>query len=426
MTFTTLGPQGCYTSSMAPLDPIALRRDFPILSRQIHGKPLIYFDNAASSQKPRQVIEAMTAYYYEHHANVHRGAHALSVEATELYEGARRKVARFINAPTPESVVFTRNTTEALNLVAQSWGRANLAAGDEIVVSEAEHHANLVPWQLIAERTGAVIKAVRLTPEQRLDLEHYQSLLSPRTKVVAIAHMSNVLGVVNPIRQLADLAHAVGAVMVVDGAQGAPHLPVDVQALGADFYAFSGHKMCGPTGAGALWAKAELLRAMPPFLGGGEMIRKVYIERSTYADIPMRFEAGTPNIAEAVGLGAAIDYLSGIGMQAIFEHDRALTRYALARLKELDGITLYGPEGDDRGGIIPFNIRGVHPHDVATALDGEGIAVRAGHHCAQPLMRALGVQSTARASFYFYNTEEEVDRFIEALVKTRDFFAALA
>ncbi len=411
---------------MALLNPATLRQDFPILSRQIHGKPLIYLDNAASSHKPRQVIEAMVTYYYQHHANVHRGAHTLSVEATELYEEARRKVARFINAPSPESLVFTRNTTEAINLVAQSWGRRNLTDGDEIIVSEAEHHANLIPWQLIAERTGAVIKAVRLTPEQRLDLTDYRHLLSPRTKVVALAHMSNVLGVVHPIRQLAELAHEVGAVLAVDGAQAVPHLPVDVQALGADFYAFSAHKMCGPTGAGALWAKAELLRDMPPFLGGGEMIRKVYIDHSTYADIPMRFEAGTPNIAEAVGLGAAVDYLSGIGMQAIFEHDQALARYALERLERLDGIALYGPRGDDRGGIIPFNLQGIHPHDLATALDGEGIAVRAGHHCAQPLMRALGVQATARASFYFYNTAEEVDRFVEALVKARDFFAAFA
>lgn len=411
---------------MALLNPSMLRQDFPILSRQIHGKPLIYFDNAASSQKPRQVVEAMVAYYYQHHANVHRGAHTLSVEATELYEEARRKVAHFINAPSPESLVFTRNTTEALNLVAQSWGCQHLREGDEIIVSEAEHHANLIPWQLMAERTGAVIKAVRLTPEQRLDLEHYQRLLSLRTKVVALAHMSNVLGVIHPIRRLADLAHEIGAVMVVDGAQAAPHLPVDVQALGADFYAFSGHKMCGPTGAGALWARAELLRAMPPFLGGGEMIRKVYIDHSTYADIPMRFEAGTPNIAEVIGLGAAVDYLSGIGMQAIFEHDQALARYALARLEGLEGIALYGPRGDDRGGIIPFNLQGIHPHDVATALDSEGIAVRAGHHCAQPLMRALGVQSTARVSFYFYNTEEEVDWFVEALVKARDFFATFA
>lgn len=413
----------CYTQSM--LEPAALRRDFPILNRTVNGKPLIYFDNAASSQKPKQVVEALCRYYYEHHANVHRGAHTLSVEATELYEAARRKVAAFINAPSPESLIFTRNTTEALNLFVQSWGRANLKPGDEVIVSVAEHHANLVPWHLIKAHTGITIKAIGLTAEQRLDLAHFERLLSPRTRVVSVAHMSNVLGVVHPIGELAERAHRIGALMVVDGAQAAPHLPVDVVALGADVYAFSGHKLCGPTGAGALWVRAELLREMPPFLGGGEMIRKVFIDESSYADIPMRFEAGTPNIAEAIALGAAIDYVSEIGMARIWEHDRALLNYALGQLKALEGITLYGPEGEDRGGIIPFNIDGVHPHDVATALDQEGIAVRAGHHCAQPLMRALGVQSTARASFYFYNTTEEVDRFVAALIKTRDFFRAL-
>ncbi len=411
---------------MSQLEPVKLRQDFPILSRKIHGKPLIYFDNAASSQRPKQVVEAMSNYYYQHHANVHRGAHTLSVEATEMYEEARRKVARFINAPAAESVVFTRNTTEAINLIANSYGRKNLRPGDEIIICHAEHHANIVPWHLIAEQTGAVVKAVGLTSERRLDMEQLDDLLSKRSKIVAIAHMSNVLGVVHPIREIADKAHAVGAVMVVDGAQAAPHVPVDVQALAADFYTLSGHKMCGPTGAGALWAKAEILREMPPFLGGGEMIRKVYIDHSSYADIPMRFEAGTPNIAEAIGLGAAVDYLEGIGMPEIFAHDQAMVRYALELLKPLEGIELYGPEGADRGGIIAFNVLGTHPHDVATALDGEGIAVRAGHHCAQPLMRALGVQSTARASFYFYNTEEEVDRFVGALIKTRDFFAAFA
>jgi cysteine desulfurase/selenocysteine lyase len=407
------------------LDPATLRQDFPILARTIHGKPLIYFDNAASSQKPKQVIEALSNYYYEHHANVHRGAHTLSVEATELYEAARHKVAAFIGAPTPESVIFTRNTTEALNLFVQSWGRANLKAGDEVIVSVAEHHANLVPWHLMKAQTGITIKAIGLTAEQRLDLAHFESLISERTRVVSVAHMSNVLGAVHPIGYLAEKAHSVGALMVVDGAQAAPHLPVDVCALGADVYALSGHKLCGPTGAGALWVRAELLRAMPPFLGGGEMIRKVFIDESSYADIPMRFEAGTPNIAEAIALGAAIDYLKKIGMTQIFEHDQQLLNYALAKLKQLEGITLYGPEGRDRGGIIPFNIDGIHPHDVATALDQEGIAVRAGHHCAQPLMRALGVQSTARASFYFYNTTDEVDRFVDALIKTRDFFSTV-
>jgi cysteine desulfurase/selenocysteine lyase len=406
------------------LDPLTLRQDFPILDRTVNGKPLIYFDNAASSQKPRQVIEALTEYYYQHHANVHRGAHTLSVEATELYEAARQKVAQFLKAPKAESVVFTRNTTEALNLFVHSWGLGNLQAGDEVILSVAEHHANLVPWHLLKARTGIVIKAVRLTSEQRLDLEHFETLLTPRTKVVSIAHMSNVLGVIHPIGHLAAKAHEVGALMVVDGAQAAPHLPVDVTALGADVYAISGHKLCGPTGAGALWVREDILRSMPPFLGGGEMIRKVFIDESTYADIPMRFEAGTPNIAEAIALGTATDYLQTIGMTQILEHDKALLNYALDKLKVLDGITLYGPEGSDRGGIIPFNLEGIHPHDVATALDQEGIAVRAGHHCAQPLMRELGVQSTARASFYFYNTTEEVDRFIEAVVKTRDFFSA--
>ncbi len=411
---------------MTPFDAKQLRQDFPVLSREVFGKPLVYFDNAASSQRPRQVVEAMSDYYYNHHANVHRGAHTLSAEATEMYEEARRKLARFINAPDPASVVFTRNTTEAINLIAYSWGRKNLKEGDEIIVSHAEHHCNLVPWHFIAETTGAVIKAVELTPEHRFDRVHFKSLLSEKTKLVATWHMSNVLGAVNPIREIADLTHDAGALLLVDGAQSTPHLPVDVQALGADFFTLSGHKMCAPTGVGALWAKAEILRAMPPFLGGGEMIRKVYIDKSSYADIPMRFEAGTPNIAEAIGLGAAVDYLSELGMENVWAHDQALARYALEKIKKLDGISLYGPEGDDRGGIVAFNVEGVHPHDVATALDGEGIAVRAGHHCAQPLMRALDVQSTARASFYLYNTEDEVDRFIEALVKTRDFFAAFA
>lgn len=402
------------------------RKDFPILGRDVNGKPLVYFDNAASSQKPVQVIEAMSDYYLNHHANVHRGAHTLSVEATEMYEGARKKVARFIHAPTAASVVFTRNTTEAINLVANAWGRKHLKAGDEIILSVAEHHSNLVPWHFLAEERGVVIKTVGLSEDQRLDLDELERLLTKRTKLVSTWHMSNVLGAINPIRKIADLAHGVGALLLVDGAQAAPHLKVDVEALDADFYTLSGHKMCGPTGAGALWAKEEILRSMPPFLGGGEMIRKVYTDHSTYADIPMRFEAGTPNIAEAIGLGAAVDYLEAIGVEAIFAHDRALTQFALRRMKELDGVTLYGPEGDDRGAIIPFNIDGIHPHDVATALDAEGIAVRAGHHCAQPLMRVLGAQATARVSFYFYNTEEEIDRFVEALVETRDFFAAFA
>ncbi|MCA9837278.1 MAG: cysteine desulfurase [Trueperaceae bacterium] len=409
-----------------PLDSLRLRQDFPILARQINGKPLIYFDNAASSQKPKQVVETMLHYYYHSHANVHRGAHTLSVEATDLYEAARGKLARFINAPEAESVIFTRNTTEAMNLIAYSWGMENLKAGDEIIIDYAEHHANIVPWHFVAAKTGAVIKAIKLGRDFRLDMTDFEALLSKRTRVVSVAHMSNVLGVIHPIKSLAQKAHDAGAIMIADGAQAAPHVKVDVQDLGVDFYTLSGHKMCGPTGAGALWGKAELLRGMPPFLGGGEMIRKVAIDTSSYADIPNRFEAGTPNIAEAIALGAAADYLESIGMDAIFEHDQELTRYALERLKTLEGLELYGPEGDDRGGIIPFNIKGVHPHDVATALDQEGIAIRAGHHCAQPLMKHLGVQSTARASFYFYNSFAEVDKFVEVVAKTRDFFAQFA
>ncbi|MDE0099878.1 MAG: cysteine desulfurase [Truepera sp.] len=408
------------------LDPHVLRGDFPILRREVNGKPLVYFDNAASSQKPRQVIEAMTEYYFNHHANVHRGAHTLSVEATEMYEGVRRKVARFLGAADPASVIFTRNTTEAMNLVAHSWARSVLEPGDEIVVTAAEHHANLVPWHLLAAERGVVVRGVGLRPDHRVDLDELEEVVGERTRLVSTWHMSNVLGAINPIARIAELAHRVGALLLVDGAQAAPHLPVDVEALGVDFYAISGHKMCGPTGAGALWARPEILREMPPFLGGGEMIRKVFLDSSTYADIPMRFEAGTPNIAEVIGLGAAVDYLETIGLDAIFEHDQALVRYALERLQALQGVTLYGPEGDDRGGILAFNIDGIHSHDVATALDQEGIAVRAGHHCAQPLMRTLNAQAMARASFYFYNTEGEIDRLVDAVVKAREFFAAFA
>ncbi len=411
---------------MNSLDANALRRDFPILERSVQGHPLVYLDSAASSQKPRQVVEAMAAYYYGHHANVHRGAHTLSVEATDAYEAARARVAGFLKAPDARSVVFTRNATEALNLIVSSWGGANLAEGDEVIVTVAEHHANLVPWHFLKRGRGIVIRPVGLTADQRVDLDAMAAAIGERTRAIATFHMSNVLGVVNPIRRIADMAHRAGAVLVVDGAQGAPHLPVDLQALDCDFYAFSGHKMLGPTGVGALWARAEILEAMPPFLGGGEMIRRVTVDDSTYAGIPARFEAGTPPVAEAIGLAAAIDYLEAVGMDAVAEHDAALARYALERLDGVQGVTLYGPRGDDRGGIVTFNIDGVHPHDVATALDAEGIAIRSGHHCAQPLGAALGASATARASFYLYTTQNEVDRFVEAVVTTRDFFAAYA
>jgi cysteine desulfurase/selenocysteine lyase len=411
---------------MSGLDPARLRADFPILSREVHGRPLIYLDHAASSQKPRSVIRAVSEHYERHHANVHRGAHQLSAEATDRYEAARAAVARFLGAPSPRSLVFVRNATEGINLLARAWGDAELREGDEILVTVAEHHANLVPWQQAAQRTGARIRAVPLGPDQRLDMAAFHAALGPRTRVVAVAHMSNVLGVVHPVAEIAAAARAVGARVFVDGAQAAPHLPVDVAALGVDAYVVSGHKMLGPTGIGALWAREELLESMPPFLSGGEMIRTVEIERSTYADIPMRFEAGTPAVAEAVGLAAAVGYLEEVGMEEIWAHDRALARLMLERLEEIPGVRTFGPRGDDRGGIVPFVVEDVHPHDVASALDAEGIAVRAGHHCAQPLMRALGVPSTVRASAYLTTTEDEIAALAGAVAEARDFFAAFA
>ncbi len=411
---------------MSVLDAARLRADFPILAREVHGKPLVYLDHAASSQKPRAVIDAVVEHYERHHANVHRGAHQLSAEATDRYEQARVDVARFIGAPSPRSLVFVRNATEAINLLARAWGDAELREGDEILVTVAEHHANLVPWQQAAQRSGARIRAVPLGADQRLDMEAFRALLGPRTRVVAVGHMSNVLGVVQPVAEIAAAAREVGALTFVDGAQAAPHLPVDVRALGVDAYALSGHKMLGPTGIGALWMREELADAMPPFLGGGEMIRTVEIERSTYAEPPMRFEAGTPAVAEAVGLAAAVRYLEAVGPAAIWDHDRALARRMLDALDAIPGVRTFGPRGDDRGGIVPFVVEGVHPHDVASALDAEGIAVRAGHHCAQPLMRALGVPSTVRASAYLTTTEEEIDRFAAALAGAREFFSAFA
>jgi cysteine desulfurase/selenocysteine lyase len=411
---------------MPALDPRRLRGDFPILRRTVHGRPLIYLDHAASSQRPRAVLDAVTRHHETRHANVHRGAHELSAESTDAYEDARATVARFLGAPGPRSLVFVRNATEAINLLARTWGDAHLGPGDEILVSVAEHHANLVPWQQAAQRTGARIRAIPLTAEHRLDLDAFRSLLGPRTKLLAIQHMSNVLGAVQPVAEMAEAARAVGAVTFVDGAQAAPHLRVDVGALGVDAYAVSGHKMLGPTGIGALWVREELLASLPPFLGGGEMIRTVEIERSTYADIPMRFEAGTPAIAEAIGLAEATRYLDAVGMEAIWRHDRELAGAMLARFDAIEGVRTFGPRGDDRGGILPFVVDGVHPHDVASALDAEGIAVRAGHHCAQPLMRALGVPSTVRASAYLTTTEDEIDALARAVVSARDFFAAYA
>jgi cysteine desulfurase / selenocysteine lyase len=386
-----------------------LKQDFPLLVSQ---PDLVYLDSTATAQKSQVVLNALNRFYTNHNANVHRGAYPLSVQATAAYEAARGQMARFIGAEERE-IIFVRNATEALNLVAYSWGLNNLKAGDEILLTEMEHHANLVPWHLVAGRTGATIKALPITTEGRLDLDALETLLTPRVRVVSLVHMSNVLGTVNPVAEIARAAHEKGAIVVVDGAQSAPHLPVNVKELGADFFAFSGHKMGGPTGAGVLWGRYELLKQLPPFLGGGEMIDEVFIERSSYADPPQRFEAGTPAIAEAVGLGAAAEYLCRVGMSQIWQHDQALTTYALGRLEEeLPEVKVYGPRGADRGGIIPFTLGTLHAHDVATALEPYGIAVRAGHHCAQPLHRCLEVPATLRASFYLYTTQNDVDRFI--------------
>lgn len=395
------------------MDLSTLRVDFPLIA----GRPdLVYLDSAATSQKPRRVIESLKRFYETLNANVHRGAYRLSAEATEAYEEARKRLARFLNA-NPQEIVFVRNTTEAMNLVAYAWGLRNLKEGDEVLVTEMEHHAGLVPWHLVAGLTGAKVKAIPLTEEGRLDLSALDRLLTERTKVVSLVHMSNVLGTINPVAEIARKAKEAGALVVVDGAQSAPHLPVDVKALGADFFALSGHKMLGPTGAGVLWGRYEVLEGMMPFLGGGEMIREVHVDRSTYAPPPQRFEAGTPPIAEAIALGEAACYLMEVGMEKVFAHDRALLEYALKRLEEVPRLRVYGPRGEDRGGVIPFTLGRLHAHDLATFLDQEGIAVRAGHHCAQPLHRRLGLAATARASFYLYNTKEEVDRFVEALLR---------
>jgi cysteine desulfurase/selenocysteine lyase len=406
------------------LDVEAIREQFPIFQRMVRGKRLIYLDSAATSQKPQCVIDAEREFYERYNANVHRGAYRIAEEATAAYEAAREKLARFLNAPSKECIVFTRGTTEAINLVAYAWGWANLKEGDEILLTEMEHHSNIVPWQLIAERTGAKIKVVPITDDGFLDMDAFDRLLTERVKLVAVTHVSNVLGTINPVREICQKAHEVGAVVLVDGAQAAPHLPVDVQAIGCDFYALSGHKMCGPTGSGALYGRKELLEAMPPFLGGGEMIRTVTFERTTFNDVPYKFEAGTPPIAQAIALGAAVDFLTSIGMEQIRAHEVELTVYALERLREVSGITIYGSAPpEQRGGVIAFNLNDIHPHDLATFLDAYGICIRAGHHCAQPLMRRLNVAATARASFYLYNTPDEIDALVDALCKAHQFFA---
>jgi len=405
------------------LDVKRIREDFPILHRTVHGKPLVYLDNAATTQKPRQVLDALVNYYSRSNANIHRGIHALAEEATAAYEAARDRTARFLNAPSSRGIVFTRNATEAINLVANAWGRTRLAPGDEILLTEMEHHSNLVPWQLLAKATGARLQFIGITDDGHLKLEEYERKLTARTKLVGVTHMSNVLGTINPLERIIQQAHRHGAVVVVDAAQSAPQLRVDVQSLDCDFLALSSHKMLGPTGVGVLAAKEALLESMEPFLGGGEMIADVQLTSSTWNEIPWKFEAGTPNIADVIAFGAALDYLQQLGLDAIRAHEQDLLAYAVARLGEVEGLVLYGPrELQDRGGAVSFNLHGLHPHDVGTVLDQAGVAIRAGHHCAKPLMRRLGVAATARASFYIYNTREEVDRLVEALQVTKAFF----
>jgi cysteine desulfurase/selenocysteine lyase len=397
-----------------------IRKLFPILNQEVNGKPLVYLDNAATSQKPLPVIEALDQYYRQYNSNVHRGVHTLGTKATDAYEGAREKVRRFINAKSTQEVIFTRGTTAALNIVAASYGRANLQEGDEIVITYMEHHSNLIPWQQVAKQTGAALKYIPLQADGTIDMKDVEATVTANTKIVAIAHVSNVLGTINPIKDIARIAHQHGAVVVVDAAQSAPHMKIDVQDLDCDFLAFSGHKMCGPTGIGVLYGKRDLLERMEPVEFGGEMIDFVELYDSTWKELPWKFEGGTPIIAGAIGLGAAIDFLEDVGLDHIAAHEHELAQYALERMSAIDGLTIYGPK--QRGGLVTFNIDGVHPHDVATVLDAEGIAVRAGHHCAQPLMKWLNVTATARASFYLYNTKEEIDQLVAALQKTKEYF----
>ncbi|MGH7605991.1 MAG: cysteine desulfurase [Gemmatimonadales bacterium] len=406
------------------LETAKLRADFPILAQRQHGRRLVYLDNAATSQKPQQVLDAITQYYRASNANVHRGAYGLAVAATEAYESARHTVARFVNAWAPEGVVFTRGTTEALNLVASSWGRTNVRAGDTVVVTAMEHHSNLVPWQLLCQEKRATLRMVEITEDGRIDLSDYGRALEAKPRVVAFPYVSNSLGTVNPAAQLARLAHGAGAAVVLDGAQATPHLRVDVQALDCDFYALSGHKMLAPMGSGALVAKPALLDVMPPYHGGGEMIERVWDDRSTWNKIPHKFEAGTPNVEAAVGLAAAIAYLERLGMDRVAEHEQALAAAAIERLNRIDGIMVYGPK-DHRAGVVPFTYGDIHPHDLATILDRDGVCIRAGHHCTQPLMRRLGVSATARASFYVYNDLDDIDALGAAVKKAGELFGVV-
>ncbi|GGA99409.1 cysteine desulfurase [Macrococcus hajekii] len=408
---------------MAPFDINKVKADFPILNEQVNGQSLVYLDSSATSQKPKQVIDRINQYYEHENANVHRGVHTLGTRATDGYEGAREAVRCFINAQYFEEIIFTRGTTTALNTVAHSYGDMVVNEGDEIVITEMEHHANLVPWQQLAKRRKAVLKYIPLQPDGTLDMKDVEETITDKTKIVSVSHVSNVLGTINDIKSIAAIAHAKGAVMVSDGAQAVPHMKVDVQDLDVDFYAFSGHKMVGPTGIGVLYGRKTLLNKMEPIEYGGDMIDFVGLQDSTWTELPTKFEAGTPLIAEAIGLHAAIDYLESIGLDEVLNYEHELTSYAYEKMSDIEGLEIYGPGPDKRAGLITFNLEGVHPHDLATALDSDGIAIRAGHHCAQPLMKWLNQSSTARASFYIYNTKEEIDILVDSLKKTKEFFS---
>ncbi len=410
--------QSSSSQSSVTLDVETVRRDFPILSREIHGHRLVYLDSGASSQKPLAVIEAVNQLYRENYANIHRGVYTLSEEATAAYEHAHEQVSRFINADF-EEVIFTKNTTESLNLVAYAWGLSNLRDGDEIVTTQLEHHSNIVPWQQIARRTGATVRYIRVDAQGKLDMDHAAELIGPRTKMVSVTHVSNVLGTIIPVYELGRMAHAQGALICVDGAQSIPHMAIDVRTLDCDFFAFSGHKMLGPTGVGGLYGKRDILEQMEPFLFGGDMISEVTFEGATWNDLPWKFEAGTGPIAQGVGLGAAVDYLQDLGMEAVHAHEQALVSYALDQMRQVQDLDIYGPDAHERGGVISFNLQGVHPHDMASILDQQGVAIRGGHHCAMPLMQVLGVNGTSRASFYIYNTVDDVDILIEAVGEAR-------
>ncbi len=403
--------------------PATIRDDFPILRQRVNGKPLVYLDSANTSQKPRQVIDALVRYYEEYNANIHRGVYAIAERATAEYEAARAKTARFLGAAEPAEIVFTRNITEALNLIAHSWGRHHVGPGDEILTTEMEHHSDLVPWQFLAQERGARLRHIPFDDRGCLVLDGLDRLITPRTKIVALVHVSNAFGTVNPVAEIARAAHAHGAVVVVDGAQSAPHRPIDVRALGVDFFGFTGHKMLAPMGIGGLWARRALLEEMEPFLGGGEMITDVWLDHATWNEVPWKFEAGTQNVGDAIALGVAIEYLERLGMDAVAAHERRITAYALERLREVPGLRILGPGLDERGGVISFSMDGIHPHDVAQVLDGEGVCVRAGHHCTKPLHRKLGIGASVRASFYVYTIPEEIDVLARSLLKTRELFS---